>query len=509
MAYLLGIDLGTSSLKSLIMSPTGQTLALSARTYQFDIPVGGSAEQWPQVWWDACCETCREVIAKAGIGPGEISAIGFSGQMHGTVLLDAQKQPLRPAILHCDARTAAQNARIKQVLEAERIARQLMNPIYSGFMLPSLLWVRDHEPAAYDAVGYAMLPKDYLRWRMTGNIATEFSDASATLLFDMARGTWAEDLLHTFKIDPSILPEIHETTQLAGKLTAQAAEALGLLPGTPVCYGGGDQMMQAIGNGVIDESGATINVGSSAQVCFPVQRLLYNPANNMNFFGGYRKDLWIAMAATINGGLCYRWITQLLREADWDALNERVARIAPGCDGLVFLPYLGGERSPHMNPDLSGSFVGLNYATDRDHLARAVMEGVTYALYECYSLCRSLGLDAARMVASGGGAQSAVWLQMQADVFGKTLVRTVGTEQASVGAAIAAGVCAGIYSDVAEGCRAAVTYRDQITVPDLKRHSAYMEYFAIYRRLLRSQQADIELLTQMGRGQHGFASQES
>lgn len=503
MAYLLGIDLGTSSLKALLVTETGKVVAESSRKYQFDIPISGYAEQWPQVWWKACREACSEAMARSGLPKTAVAAIGISGQMHGTVALDDAYEPVTPAILHCDARTGVQNVRIQEQLGAERIAELMMNPVYSGFMLPSLLWLRDNEPKRFERIRHVMLPKDYLRLRMTGEAASEYSDASATLLFDMKNGCWSEEILTAFGLPKEILPEIHETTEVAGQLTDSAAQELGLAPGTPVVYGGGDQIMQAIGNGVIGEGMATINIGSSAQICFPVHTLIQNPDNNSNFFCGYKRNHWIAMAATINGGLCFNWIAGLLREPDWGVLNREIAKLRPGCDGLVFLPYLCGERSPHMDPDLSGSFVGLSCATDRYQLARAVMEGVTFALYECYGLCAGMGLDAERLVASGGGARSPQWLQIQADVFGKQLLRTEGEEQAGIGAAITAGVGAGVYRDVAEGCRLAVRYRDVVTEPDFKAHAVYQQYYQVYRKLFQTQKEVIEELTRLGRSQQG------
>lgn len=500
MAYLLGIDLGTSSLKALIVDEAGREISFGAQKYRFTIPHNGYAEQWPEAWWNACCLACREAMAANRIAPGDIGAIGISGQMHGTVAFDSAMRVIRPAILHCDARTGRQNAYINKKLAAENPAELLMNPVCSGFMLPSLLWLRDNEPQHYEKIRHVALPKDYLRCRMTGELASEYSDASATLLFDLRNGCWSEKILRLFQIPSSILPAVHESAQTAGRLTAPAAEEMGLAAGTPVAYGGGDQVMQAIGNGVIGEPGATLNVGSSAQICFPVARIIENPRGNTNFFQGFDRNHWIEMAATLNGGLCFQWISGILGEKDWDHLNAEIAKIPPGCGGLVFLPYLGGERSPHRNADIRGSFSGLSYGTTRYEMARAVMEGVTFALYDCYRLCLGLGLGAERFVTSGGGARSPQWRQIQADVMGKPLLRTVSEEQASVGAAITAGVCAGIYRDIADGCRAAVRYRDEVTEPDLQNHAVYAQYFTIYRKLFSAQRDVIEELTRLGNG---------
>lgn len=499
MACLMGVDLGTSSLKVLIVSENGDVLSAGSRKYQFDMPVNGYAEQDPEVWWEACCQASREAMHKAGLKKDAIDAIGISGQMHGLVPLDAANGVIRPAILHCDARSAKQMDEINRVLGPEKIKEQIKNPVASGFWLPSLLWMRENEPEKYGKIRHAILPKDYLRYKMTGALASDYSDSSATLLFDLENMRWSDALVDAFSIPREILPDLYESTDVAGRLTPHAAEAMGVCAGTKVVFGGGDQNMQAIGNGVISDNAATITIGSSGQICFPITRMVKNPHAGANLFCGYRRNLWIAMGATLNAGMCLKWFTEILRETNWDVINEGVKTVPPGSGGLVFLPYLSGERYL-SNAKLTGSFMGLSYATSRQQMARAVMEGVVYALYDCYRILTGMGLDVDYLVASGGGARSANWLSIQADVLNKPLRLTMSEEQASLGAAIAAGVGAGIFADVAEGCRAIVRLRDTLIEPKAENHQIYKEYYGLFRRAYLAQREVIEELTDLGRG---------
>lgn len=498
MPFLLGIDLGTSSLKAMLITPGGTVVGQCARQYQFDVPALGHAEQDPQVWWRACCEALNELLASAPVAAKDIAALSFSGQMHGTVMLDKANRVIRPVILHNDTRSSAQCRFIRDALGRERLLDWIKNPIYSGFMLPSLLWMREHEPDRYGKISKVLLPKDYLRYKICGELASDCSDASATLLFDIEAGDWSPSLLSTFQIDPSILPTVHAAWELAGRVTAAAAAETGLAEGTPVVYGGGDQIMQAIGNGVIGDGRATVNVGSSGQVCFPSRQLKINPALNSNLFCGFERGHWISMAATMSAGMSLSWWNKLISPRNWDDVNQGVAAVPPGSRGLLFLPYLGGERSPHLNPDLSASFVGITHGTTNDDMTRSVMEGVTYALNDCMNICLELGLEAEMLVASGGGANSKPWLQMQADVFNEPLMLAENKEQAALGAAIVAGVGAGVYKSVPEACAQVVRYQDRIIQPDAKRHDVYMEYYQLFRMAFATQKDVIEQLTLLG-----------
>jgi len=499
MAYLMGIDLGTSSLKVIVIDAEGNLKAQAARSHKFDSPEIGFAEQDVTVWWEACCAAVRQAIDLLGAPAEEIKAVSFSGQMHGAVLLDSELRPVRPAILHCDARSAQQVAHMERVLGADLIQRVVLNPIYTGFLLPSLLWVREVEPHNYRRTRYAILPKDYLKLKLSDRITSDYSDASATLAFDIKQGSWSREILQRLDVPEEILPECYATTEPIGRVTRAAAEATGLAVGTLVVNGGGDQIMQAIGAGAVNPGMATVNIGSSGQVCFQCDRPIANPRLNTNTFCGFSKERWITMGATMSAGLSLAWFNSLFPHTDYEELNREVAKIRPGSGGLVFLPYINGERTPHVNPNLRGMFVGMNPETDRYQLARAVMEGVAFSLRECLEVCWDLGLTTSELIASGGGARSAPWLQIQADVYNLPLRVSAVEEQAGLGAAIAAGVGAGIFKSINEGCQAAVKYKEEMYLPSKVNHELYTEYYQLFKEAFSATRGVMERAAQLGR----------
>ena len=499
MAYLMGIDLGTSSLKVIIIDDQGNLKVQTAQGYRFDSPEVGFAEQDVSVWWQACCNAVRQAVELLGAPASEIKAVSFSGQMHGAVLLDSELQPVRPAILHCDARSAQQVAEMKAALGEDLIRSVVLNPIYTGFLLPSLLWVRDREPHNYQRTRHAFLPKDYLKFKLSGRLTSDYSDATAALAFDIKRGTWSQEILDRVQVPAEILPECGGTTEAVGCVTKEAAEATGLAEGTIVVNGGGDQIMQAIGAGAVNPGMATVNIGSSGQVCFQCDGPIVNPKLNTNTFFGYDRDRWITMGATMTAGLSLAWFNSLFGKTDYEQLNREVANIRPGSGGLIFLPYLNGERTPHVNPNLRGLFLGMNPETTRYQMARAVMEGVAFSLRECLELCWDLGLTASELIASGGGARSAPWLQIQADVYNLPLKVSAVEEQAGLGAAIAAGVGAGIFASINEGCRAAVKYKEERYYPNQANHDLYREYYQLFKETFASSRAVMEKAAQLGR----------
>lgn len=501
MAYLMGIDLGTSSLKTIIIDEIGNVKALSARPYQFASPCGGYAEHDPREWWKACCETVKEALAACGAPASEVKGVSFSGQMHGAVLLDKDFNVIRPAILHCDARSSVQVEKIKDALGMDKVRELVMNPVYTGFLLPSLMWVRDNEPENYAKVKYAFLPKDYLKFRMTGEVSSDYSDASATLAYDIKNNCWSEEILKAVDIPMDIFPKCFGTDEATGTVCEAASRETGLAVTTVVAAGGGDQVMQGIGNGITGVGGASSNIGTSGQVSFQSNVPILNPALSTNTFCGYKKGRWITMGAIMNAGLSLKWFNSLFETADYNLINEQVAKVKPGSGGVVFLPYLNGERTPHVNPNLSGMFMGVNLNTGRPEMTRAVMEGVAFALYQCIEVCGNLGLRADNMVASGGGARSGPWLQIQADIFNIPLKVADTEEQAGLGSAIAAGVGAGIYRDIEEGCRAVVKYKDLIVVPNEANHRAYEEYYQLYKDTYEASRDVLQQVTLMGRRQ--------
>lgn len=496
---LLGIDLGTSSLKVLLLNENGVEKALSSRGYQFASPRNGYAEQDPEEWWRACCEAIQEVLHSADIRKEEIKGLSFSGQMHGVVMLTKEYHVVRPAILHCDARSGKQVKELKEKLGNKKNKEIIMNPIYTGFLLPSLLWVKENELENYEKIAYIMLPKDYLRFRMTGMWATDYSDASATLAYNVSKNCWSDEVLMAADISRAFFPDCVGTTEVVGNVCKEAAKETGLSEKTIVIAGGGDQVMQGIGNGIVDAGEASVNIGTSGQVSFQSKKAILNPNLNTNTFTGYEKGRWFTMGAIMNAGLAYRWFNDLFDSLDFDSMNQQIAKVKPGSGGLVFLPYLNGERTPHLNPNISGAFVGLNINTGRAEMSRAVMEGVSFALNQCIEVCGDLGLHAKTMVASGGACKSAIWLQIQSDVYGCPLRVATTEEQASLGAAIAAGVGCGIYKSIREGCKTAVKYKDKWIEPDAKRHAVYKEYYEIYKEMYINSNEVLERLTLKGR----------
>ncbi len=498
MALLAGVDLGTSSLKVIVMDETGLVRASFSRDYQYDAPVNGYGEQDIGVWWQACVECFRKAVDK--VGAHNIAGIGFSGQMHGAVFLDEQLRQVRPSILHLDTRSGKQLEQMRRVLKPEVFQSVLMNPPYSGFLVPSLLWVKENEPGHYQKIRHVVLPKDYLRYRLCGELSCDYSDASATLAFDVRRMEWADEVLGTLEIPRAFFPACTATDQVVGAVTAEAAAETGLLQGTPMVAGGGDQVMQSIGNGAILAGQATVNIGTSAQVSFQSDHAMENPAMNTNTFCGYGKGHWYTMGATMSGGLSMQWARSLLG-GSYHELDREAEGVLAGSGGLLFLPYLTGERTPHLNPDISGMFWGLTINTGRAQMARAVMEGVAFSLRECMELCQSLGLSTDAYIASGGGAQSAAWLQIQADVYGVPLKVANVAEHAGVGAAIAAGSGVGVYRDIADGCRRVVRYQDAQYVPDPEKHRVYDRYFRLYRQAYQDGKETLRALTLLGREQ--------
>lgn len=499
MSCFIGIDLGTSSLKSLLVHESGHLLASAARDYQFDSPHPGYAEQDPEVWWRACVETVREILSVSGTNPREVKSVSFSGQMHGLVTLDKDLKPVRPAILHCDTRSGTQVNRLKEVFSESEIQNLMMNPIYTGFLLPSLLWMREAEPANFERVRHLCLPKDYLKVKMTGAVSSDHSDASATLAFDIPGLRWSQEIISRIGLPASLFPECHESTAAVGKVSRTAAEQMGLSEDTLVIAGGSDQTMQALGNGLVNPLDTTVNIGSAGQVSFQIDRPVLNPQLNTNMFCGCRRDRWILYGATMSAGLCLKWWNNVTGKRPYDELNREIASVPVGSGGLLFLPYLNGERTPHLNPNLRSLFAGINQNTTKAQMTRAVMEGVTFALYECMQICRELGFESKMLVASGGGARSPQWLQIQADIFNLPIRVAKIEEQASLGAAIVAATGAGIYRTLEEGCARIVRYQDQVVQPIGENHRTYSELFPLFQQAYRSNRELLESLTRFVR----------
>ena len=484
MPYLLGIDLGTSGLKTALVDEEGKLLACLLREYAIQTPRPGWAEQEPEMWLEVALSTMREALAQSGIPPRHIAGIGFSGQMHGTVCLDERGEVLRPAIIWADQRSKAQVAQVYEKIGKGKLGAWTANPLATGFMLATLLWLRENEPETYRRTQKLLLPKDYLRYRFTGQLGSEVTDGSSTLLMDTARRRWSGELLAAFGIDEAILPPVYESAEVAGKLRREVAEAVGLPEGVPVVYGGGDQPVQAVGNGIIRPGLLSCTIGTGGQLFITVERPLYDPELRMHTFCHAIPGRWFMMAASLSAGLSLKWLRENVLDGEpYGKLADSAAEMPPGAEGLLFLPYLLGERTPHMDPRARAAFVGLTLRHRKAHLVRAVMEGVVLALREGLELMLGLGVEVKRIVASGGGTRHPLWLQLQADIFNREIYQTETEEAAAVGAALLAGVGVGIYKDVDEACARTVRWREEVIRPDPANVARYDEIFARYRRL--------------------------
>ncbi len=482
--YLLGIDVGTSGLKALLVSTEGHTVALEQQPYEPDILPDGGAEQDPSVWWSAAVSVLRRISEAHPDKMRDIAGIGLGGQMHGLVALSGMGEPVHPSIIWMDARSTAQVRRVYEALGEERVHAVTLNRVCPGFALPSLLWLRDSKPEAFARIRYIMQPKDYIRYRLTGRIATDASDASATAVFDTVKRQWAWELIDVVGIDRGLFPACLEADGIAGEVTAQAAAETGLVCGTPVVYGGGDQPVQNIGIGAVKRGVFSANIGTSGQMAMFSDTPVRDPACRVHTFCHAMRRGWSVYGATLSAGQCLKWLNnQVLGSPGYKAMDAMAGEAEPGSGGVVFLPYLNGERTPHFNSDARGLFAGLSLAHDRRHMVRAVMEGVVFSLNDCLTLLGELGHTPREIIAAGGGAKSALWLQMQADIFGVP-VRVVNTgEQVCLGAAMLAGVGTGAFDTYEQATAGMVRYGDTIYEPNAKNAGVYADAYRRYRAL--------------------------
>ncbi len=498
MPYLLGIDIGTSGTKTLLVGEDGRIAASATAEYPAYAPKPAWSEQDPADWWQATADTIRQVLRDAGIGGNEVGGLGLSGQMHGSVFLDSSGTVLRRAILWNDQRTGAECAEMTEAAGGrEALIRMVANPALTGFTAPKILWVRKHEPQVYEKTAKILLPKDYVRYRLTGEFATEVSDASGTLLLDVAKRRWSADLLGRLGIDAALLPEVYESQEVSGRLTPEAAEATGLEPGTPVVGGGGDQAAGAVGGGIVRPGVISATLGTSGVVFAHADEVETDPAGRVHTFCHAVEGKWHVMGVVLAAGGSLQWFRNTLcqdlvaRAAEdgvdpYERIDAEAADVAPGSDGLYFLPYLTGERTPHADPNARAAWIGLSNMHTRAHMARAVMEGATYAMRDSLEIIQGMGVPVREVRVAGGGARSAVWRALQADVY-RHPVWTVSSEEGpAYGVALLAGVGTGVWASVPEACDATIrTLEETRPVPEhVERYDAlYPEYGRLYRSL--------------------------
>ena len=484
MSVFLGIDVGTSGTKTIAVSDGGDVLATATANYPLDTPRPGWSEQDPRCWADAAAKTVRELTAGGAFDPAEVAGIGLSGQMPGSVFLDADMQVVRPALLWNDQRTAKQCEAITEAAGGrEELIRMVANPALTGFTAPKILWLRDEEPENFSRVKWVMLPKDYVRWTLTGAIETEVSDASGTLLLDVKNRRWSDELIGKLDLDGSLLPPVHESAEPTAELYADAAEKLGLKPGVPVVCGAGDQAAGAVGNGIVRTGVISAALGTSGVVFAHSDEPQIDPAGRAHTFCHAVPGKWHVMGVVLSAAGSLQWFRDNVcpESEDFDTITAAAKGVPPGCEGVTFLPYLSGERTPHADPHARGAWVGMSLRTDRAALGRAVLEGATYAMRDSLEIIKDLNVPVGEVRLSGGGAKSAFWRQLQADIYDEPCAVTNAEEGPAYGAALLAmaGTATGgavTAADVEAACDRCISVASRVD-PD---PDAAAKYDALY-----------------------------
>lgn len=497
MAYIMGIDVGTTGTRVVVVRPDGHVIGAATGDHQpMRMARPGWAEQEPEDWWEATLRAVRAALGVAGVTGRDVAAVGLSGQMHGVVLLDKTHAVLRPSLIWCDQRSQPQCDWITERVGGERLIRLVSNPALTGFSAPKLLWVRDNEPKVFERAAHFLLPKDYVRFRLTGEFATEVSDASGTLLFDVTHRRWSQEMLRALEIPSKLLPRAYESPEVTGKITRETALVTGLRAGTPVVGGGGDQASSAVGNGIVLPGLTSATLGTSGVIFTFTDTPTLDPQGRIHTFCHAVPGKWHVMGVTQGAGLSLRWFREQFGSSEawlahqtgvdaYDLLIAQAARVPPGSEGLLWLPYLMGERTPHLDAHARGMWFGLTAAHTRAHLIRSILEGVAFSLRDSLEIFKELGIPVEQVRASGGGSRSFFWRQIQADVYGKQLVTLRTSEGSAFGAALLAGVGAGIYSSVEESAREAIQIRERLT-PLASNVQTYNRLYEVYRSLYPS-----------------------
>jgi xylulokinase len=497
--HLIGIDVGTGGSRAVLIDAAGRTVASATVEHQpFVSPQTGWAEQDPRDWWRAASAAIRSSIDKSGVDASAIKGVGLSGQMHGAVLLDEHDEVLRPAIIWCDQRSADQCRNLTATVGAARLIKLTCNPALTGFTLPKLLWVRDHEPETFERVRSVLLPKDYVRFQLTGDKATDVADASGTLLLDVASRRWSNEMLEAAEIDARVLPRVYESQEITGTVSAKAAAETGLSPGTPVVAGAGDQAAGAVGLGIVRPGMVSATIGTSGVVFATTNTPALDPKGRVHTFCHAIPERWHVMGVTQGAGLSLRWFRdqfgvvaskmagETIGGDPYDSLTAEAARVPAGADGLLWAPYLMGERTPHLDPDARAALVGLTASHTRAHVVRAILEGVAFSLRDSFEILKELNVPCETVRLGGGGARSALWRQIQADVYGHEVETVEAEEGAAYGVAILAGVAAGAWPSVEAACDQVIRTNKRVS-PDPHAvevfHRQYRKYVALYPAL--------------------------
>jgi len=469
----LGIDVGTGGSRAVLIDHHGQIIAAKTVEHEaFASPQTGWAEQDPRDWWRASASAIRAVVEDDKVNVDEIAGVGLSGQMHGSVLLDERDEVLRPALIWCDQRTELQCQRLTNEIGASRLIELTCNPALTGFTLPKLLWVRDNEPEIWSQVRSVLLPKDYVRLRLTGEKATDVADASGTLLLDVSKRRWSTEMMAAAAIDEKILPRVYESQEITGVLSDTAAAEVGLRSGIPVVAGAGDQAAGAVGVGIVQPGSVSATIGTSGVVFAATNQPALDPKGRVHTFCHAIPARWHVMGVTQGAGLSLRWFKDQFGVIDGDGdpyeyLISEAAAVPPGANGLLWAPYLMGERTPHLDPNARAALVGITASHTRAHVVRAILEGVAFSLRDSFEILKEMGVPAQNVRLAGGGARSALWRQIQADIYGQPVEIVEAEEGAAYGVALLAGVGTKAWSSVDEACLSVVKTKARIA-PDIK-----------------------------------------
>lgn len=500
MSYLLGIDIGTSGTKTVLFNEMGNTMASAVYEYNLFQLKPGWAEQDPEDWWKAACISVKAVISKSGIDSSEIKGVGLSGQMHGAVLLDSENKVLRKSIIWCDQRSAEECEEITRLIGRERLVEITANPALTGFTASKVMWIKKNEPEIFENTRKILLPKDYIRFKLTGEFATEVSDASGTQFMNIAERKWSGEILTKLGIDRDMLADLYESPEISGKVSRSGAELTGLKEGTPVAGGAGDQAAGAVGNGIVKQGVISSTIGTSGVVFAFSENVSMDPLGRVHTFCHAVPGAWHMMGVTQSAGLSLKWfrdnfcieekrVSELMGVDPYMLMDNEAEKADAGSNGLLYLPYMMGERTPHLDPYARGVFFGLSARHDKKDMIRSIMEGVVYSLKDCLDIIKELGVDITQVRASGGGGRSRLWKQIQADVFGTEINTLNSSEGPALGVALLAGVGTGIYKDVPQACDTVLKV-SSTQVPDLSLNMVYGKYHKIYGQLYKSLKKD-------------------
>lgn len=483
MTYFIGIDASTTATKALLIDREGKVVGVAFQEYPYETPKPLWSEQAPSLWWEAAKVSIRQVIKESGVKGDEIAGIGLTGQMHGLVLLDKKGKVLRPAILWNDQRTGPQCNAIRERMGKERFIEISGNNPVTSFTLPKILWVQENEPEIWGKTRQILLPKDYVRYKLTGDYAMDRGGGSGTILFDVGKRNWSTELLETFNIPPAYLPKTYEGTEKTSAVSTQAADDLGIRPGIPLFGGGGDQQASAVGTGAVREGIVSISLGTSGVIFATTDSPFIDTEGRLDTFCHSVPNKWNLMGVMLSAGGSLRWYRDtFFKSVSYDDLLKGIEGVEPGCEGVYFLPYLTGERTPYADPNARGAFVGLTVRHNEKHLTRSVIEGISFGLRDCYELIKAVGVKKIDQVrVTGGGAKSLIWRQILADILDSEIVTVNTTEGAAYGASLCALVGSGECNSLEEVCDQAVQVI-QSTEPG-EQTVAYNSIYSVYHEL--------------------------